>query len=98
MTGPTPSARNQKNAAPTEAQRQTALALEDDLTNAGFEALYARLEVVSQQLEAGGLTLEGSLALYEEGMRLAQRCQALLGAVEQRIETLREQSQRPDGA
>lgn len=55
----------------------------------GFESLYARLEAVSQQLEAGGLTLEQSLALYEEGMALAQRCQALLGAVEQRIETLR---------
>ncbi|MEI7925013.1 MAG: exodeoxyribonuclease VII small subunit [Chloroflexota bacterium] len=61
-----------------------------DLPDEGFETLYARLEAVSQQLEAGGLTLEQSLALYEEGMSLAQRCQALLGAVEQRIETLRQ--------
>lgn len=91
--------RNQKNAASqntrTEAEMQAALDLQDDLEHAGFEALYARLETVSQQLEAGGLTLEGSLALYEEGMRLAQRCQALLGAVEQRIETLRADAQRP---
>ena len=54
-----------------------------------FEALYSRLEEVSARLEAGNLPLEESVALYEEGMRLAQRCQALLGEVEQRIETLR---------
>lgn len=61
-----------------------------DLQEERFEVLFARLEAVSQQLETGGLTLDESLALYEEGMRLAQRCQALLGAVEQRIETLRQ--------
>ena len=71
---------------PPDAQAQAAL--EPDAE--GFEALYGRLEAVSQQLEAGGLTLEQSLALYEEGMRLAQRCQAILATVEQRIETLRQ--------
>ena len=55
-----------------------------------FEELYARLEAVTAQLEAGSLTLEQSVRLYEEGMRIAQRCQTLLAQVEQRIETLRE--------
>lgn len=55
-----------------------------------FEALYARLEEVTASLEAGNLTLEQSIALYEEGMRLAQRCQALLADVEQRVQVLRE--------
>ena len=55
-----------------------------------FEALYARLEQVVAQLEAGSLSLEQSVALYEEGMRVAQACQALLADVEQRIEVLRE--------
>ena len=55
-----------------------------------FETLYARLEQVAAQLEAGALSLEQSVALYEEGMRVAQACQALLAQVEQRIETLRE--------
>ena len=50
----------------------------------------AALGHLPQQLEEGGLTLEQSLALYEEGMHLAQRCQALLSNVEQRIETLRQ--------
>ena len=55
-----------------------------------FEALYRRLEEVAARLETGNLPLEDSVTLYEEGMRLAQQCQALLAVVEQRIETLRE--------
>ena len=72
---------------------QAALALEADAPieeAESFEALYARLEQVTEQLEAGGMTLDQSVALYEEGVRLAQRCQALLATVEQRIERLRE--------
>jgi exodeoxyribonuclease VII small subunit len=56
-----------------------------------FEALYERLQAVTARLEEGNLPLEESVTLYEEGMVLAQRCQALLAMVEQRIETLREQ-------
>ena len=55
-----------------------------------FEQLYARLEEVTERLEGGDLSLEQSVALYEEGMELARRCQQLLGDVEQRIETLRQ--------
>lgn len=54
-----------------------------------FEALYRRLDEVATRLEAGNLPLDQSIELYEEGMRLAQQCQALLTNVEQRIETLR---------
>ncbi len=57
-----------------------------------FEAVFARLEEISAALEAGGLPLERSVDLYEEGMRLAERCQQLLTNVEQRIETLRQRS------
>lgn len=62
----------------------------DDAASDSFEPLYARLEEVTALLEAGNLTLEQSIALYEEGMRLAQRCQALLADVEQRVQVLRE--------
>ena len=61
-----------------------------ELATLSFEALYARLEAVTAQLEAGGLSLDESVGLYEAGMRIAQRCQQLLAEVEQRIETLRE--------
>ncbi len=56
----------------------------------GFEALYGRLEGAVTKLEQGGLTLEESLALYEEGMSLARRCQELLQQAELRITRLQE--------
>ena len=40
-----------------------------------FEQVYARLEATVARLEEGGLTLDQSIALYEEGMELARRCQ-----------------------
>jgi len=55
-----------------------------------FEVLYDRLQVVTSRLEGGDLTLDQSLALYEEGMQLALRCQRLLAEAEQRIEVLRQ--------
>ncbi|MDP6605459.1 MAG: exodeoxyribonuclease VII small subunit [Dehalococcoidia bacterium] len=59
----------------------------DDLS---FEQLYGQLEDVTARLEGGDLSLEQSVALFEQGMKLAQRCQQLLGDVEQRVETLRQ--------
>jgi len=56
----------------------------------GFEPLYRRLEETVARLEQGGLTLEESLALYEEGMKLAHRCQELLRQAELRITRLQE--------
>jgi exodeoxyribonuclease VII small subunit len=56
----------------------------------GFEALYTRLEETVAKLEQGNLTLEESIALYEEGMNLARRCQELLQQAELRITRLQE--------
>ena len=61
-----------------------------DPPDESFEALFARLEEVTAQLEAGDVALGRAIALYEEGMTLARRCQRLLGEAEQRIERLRE--------
>jgi exodeoxyribonuclease VII small subunit len=55
-----------------------------------FEALYGRLEAAVSKLEQGGLSLDESIALYEEGMRLARACQERLDAAEQRITELRD--------
>jgi exodeoxyribonuclease VII small subunit len=60
------------------------------LEDESFELLYNRLQEVTARLESGDLPLEHSVALYEEGMRLARRCQDLLSGVEQRIEVLRQ--------
>ena len=76
----------------TQRDDQQQLPLDADATEQSdsFEALYTRLEEVSQRLEAGGLSLEQSVALYEEGVELARRSHELLGGIEQRIETLRQ--------
>lgn len=57
-----------------------------------FEALYRRLEEIAQRLEAGDMSLEESVRLYEEGMTLAEQCQGLLTDVEQRIDILRQRA------
>jgi exodeoxyribonuclease VII small subunit len=63
---------------------------EKDDTGDRFEVLYERLQQVTARLEGGELTLDESLVLYDEGMRLAVRCQQLLAAAEQKIEVLRQ--------
>ncbi len=55
-----------------------------------FEDAYRRLEETVAKLEAGGLQLEEAIALYEEGMKLAQRCQEVLDKAELRISRLQE--------
>jgi exodeoxyribonuclease VII small subunit len=62
-----------------------------------FEELYRRLEETVEKLEKGGLPLEQSIALYEEGMELAKGCQAVLDDAEQRITKLRDSfAQQPE--
>ncbi len=60
-----------------------------------FEELYKKLEETVEKLEKGGLSLEQSIALYEEGMKLAKQCQAILDGAEQRITKLRESFTQP---
>lgn len=53
-----------------------------------FEEALNRLETIVQTLEAGGLTLEEALSLFEEGMRLAQICSERLDTAELKISQL----------
>jgi exodeoxyribonuclease VII small subunit len=55
-----------------------------------FEELYRRLEETVVKLEAGGLSLDDALALYEEGMNLARRCQEILDGAELKVTRLKE--------
>lgn len=50
-----------------------------------YEQARDELAAVVASLEAGGLSLEESLALWERGEELAQRCQAWLDAARVRI-------------
>lgn len=54
----------------------------------GFEESLERLETLVEELEAGTLTLEDSIARYEEGMRLSRRLTQTLAEAEKRIERL----------
>jgi exodeoxyribonuclease VII small subunit len=51
-----------------------------------YESARDELGAVVQQLEAGGLTLEQSLALWERGEELAATCQAWLDAARNRLD------------
>jgi exodeoxyribonuclease VII small subunit len=53
-----------------------------------FEEALTRLEAIVSQLENGGLTLEQSMAYFEEGMRLQKICAGKLGEAEKKIEVL----------
>ena len=55
-----------------------------------FEELYQQLEEKVSLLETGGLSLDDSLAAYEEAVAFAQRCQQMLDRAELRITRLRE--------
>jgi len=50
-----------------------------------FEEALAQLEATVARLEAGNLTLEEAVALYEEGMRLVRLCNQRLDAAELRV-------------
>ena len=53
-----------------------------------FEAAMARLESVVRSLEEGKLSLEDSLAAFEEGIRLVKLCTGQLDNAEQRVKLL----------
>lgn len=53
-----------------------------------FEEGLNRLEKIVQTLEAGGLSLEEAIALFEEGMQLAKICSQRLDTAELKISQL----------
>ena len=53
-----------------------------------FEACLEELEKVVKELEAGDLSLERSLELFERGMSLSDTCRHQLEAAETRVEML----------
>ena len=54
-----------------------------------YEAARAELEDVVRRLEAGGLSLEESLALWERGEALAVICQQWLDGARARLDAVR---------
>jgi exodeoxyribonuclease VII small subunit len=54
----------------------------------GFDVVLERLRGVVEKLEAGSLSLEESLAAFEEGVRLSRRGSEILDQAEKRVEVL----------
>jgi len=69
-----------------------------------FETALARLEEITRKLEAGETKLDETLALYSEGIKIAEFCQRTLADTEKKIIVLKEaglkltgNSDRPEG-
>ena len=61
---------------------------------ASFEEQLAELEKVVDRLESGGLSLDESVKLFEDGMRLSNACKAQLSSAESRIQVLLEPEEK----
>ncbi|WP_207060866.1 exodeoxyribonuclease VII small subunit [Motiliproteus sp. SC1-56] len=57
-----------------------------------FEQSLGELEALVNRMEQGELSLEESLAAFEEGIRLTRECQQRLEQAEQRVQVLIEES------
>ena len=53
-----------------------------------FEKKLGRLEDIVDKMETGELTLEDSLKLFEEGVKLSRDCNVQLSEAEQKVKLL----------
>ena len=60
-----------------------------------FEQAFAELEETVRKLEAGGLALEESLALFERGQALAAHCSTQLDEAELKVRQLSQEDVVP---
>ena len=56
-----------------------------------FEDLMQQLETITTKLEQGGIDLDTSITLYEQGITIAKHCQELLNKAENKIQDLHQQ-------
>ncbi len=69
---------------------------DDTIKAMDFEAAFAALDETVRTLESGQGSLEDAVAQYEQGRKLAARCQALLDAAELRVRQLDDDGQLSD--
>jgi exodeoxyribonuclease VII small subunit len=63
-----------------------------------FEEALVRLEKIVEDLETGDLTLDESIAKYEEGVGALKECYAMLRDAEKKVEVLLQDETAEDGA
>lgn len=62
--------------------------------NTNFEKSLNRLQEISELLESDEVTLEDSIKLYEEGMKLSKSCYSQLNKAEIKVEELNAQLEK----
>jgi exodeoxyribonuclease VII small subunit len=65
-----------------------------DLKKLSYEEAVKRLEEIVQLLENAEISLEESLALFQEGIALSSYCREKLAEIEYRVEYLLKQDQQ----
>ena len=60
-----------------------------------FETALARLEEITRDLESGEIKLDETLALYTEGVKIAEFCRRKLTEAEKKILVLKEAKLKP---
>jgi exodeoxyribonuclease VII small subunit len=59
-----------------------------DIKMKDFESNLKQLEEIVGKLEGGDLTLDQSLQLFEEGVKVSRHCNAMLEEAERKVEVL----------
>src|SRR5581483_8398763 len=67
-------------------------AADEAIASLGFDEALAELQRIVGRLEAGGQPLEETIALYERGVALHERCARLLADAELRVKRLVERA------
>ena len=62
-----------------------------------FETAVAQVEALIDRIEQGEIGLEESVAAYEQGVKLIQRCRGILDTAEQKIIELTEDADSAKG-
>jgi exodeoxyribonuclease VII small subunit len=79
----------------TDAQAHVTVPVTEPVADTlAYDDAFAELQRVVTSLEAGGGSLEATIALYERAVALQRRCERLLAEAELRVQQL---MARPDG-
>ena len=92
MTDPTISTDAANTTEPANSTEQPGPALPPDIDALSYEEAREQLVAVVSKLEAGGTSLEDSLALWERGEALARRCEEWLEGARRRLAAARKDS------
>jgi len=61
-----------------------------------FESQLAQLQALVKKLEQGELSLDESLAAFEQGVKLTRACQKILAEAEQKVKVLNSDGELSD--